>query len=396
METMINQLDLNEEILRLISMQQEGPYWDFKKEWYGKEKDADKLIDIICMANNLENRDAYIIIGVDEENGYSMCDVRNDPNRSNTQKLTEFLREKKFAGEYRPTVTVESLLCGGAMVDVIVVHNSLNVPFYLKEPYASKINKDRKVDAGNIYVRLQDSNTPRNAVADFHQVEYLWKKRFGMLLSPLQKVMLYLQHPKDWENSPCNDDKRYYIYAPEYTIEHSYEEEEDDDNRYVYYMLNQTNLSTHWYDIKIYYHQTVLANLEGIMLDSSRYFTPVPDSGGINLNGSYGWDITYSYMVEGTIDYIVHEFYYNADMNEAAVDSHDRFEECILIFRDEDERQKFHDYVREKWTTGDKIVEGGYVSHRKEVPDVFRGELEKRYLNAQILRQMLDSFRYTR
>jgi len=53
-------------------MHQEGPYWDYKKEWYGKEKEVDQLIDIICMANNLSNRDAYIIIGIDEEKNYEV------------------------------------------------------------------------------------------------------------------------------------------------------------------------------------------------------------------------------------------------------------------------------------------------------------------------------------
>ena len=56
-------LELIDEIEALIAMHQEGPYWDFKKEWYGDGKDSDMLIDIICMANNLVDRDAYIIIG---------------------------------------------------------------------------------------------------------------------------------------------------------------------------------------------------------------------------------------------------------------------------------------------------------------------------------------------
>ena len=54
-------MELYDEIEKLISLGQEGEYWDFKKEWYGKEKDEDLLLDIICMANNLVNRDAYII-----------------------------------------------------------------------------------------------------------------------------------------------------------------------------------------------------------------------------------------------------------------------------------------------------------------------------------------------
>ena len=45
----------HEEILRLINLHHEGSYWDFKKQWYSDK--CDLLHDIICMANNLENRD---------------------------------------------------------------------------------------------------------------------------------------------------------------------------------------------------------------------------------------------------------------------------------------------------------------------------------------------------
>ena len=64
-----------DEVKELISFKQEGSYWDFKREWYSEGKLADLLHDIICMANNLENRDAYIIIGIDEENDYCVRDV---------------------------------------------------------------------------------------------------------------------------------------------------------------------------------------------------------------------------------------------------------------------------------------------------------------------------------
>ena len=54
------------ELKQLISLKHEGGYWDFKREWF--DNTTDLLHDIICMANNLENRDAYIIIGIDQEN----------------------------------------------------------------------------------------------------------------------------------------------------------------------------------------------------------------------------------------------------------------------------------------------------------------------------------------
>lgn len=184
-------MELIDEIEELIMMHQEGPYWDFKREWYDDSKDGDLLIDIICMANNLVDRDAYIIIGVNEECDYAIQDVSQDANRRNTQMLTDFIRGKKFAGDFRPVVTVEQVHLDGGLVDVIVVHNSINTPYYLKEKY-------KGIFANNIYVRLQDSNTPVDKSADFHHVEYLWKKRFGMLLSPIEKVKLYLKHPEHW------------------------------------------------------------------------------------------------------------------------------------------------------------------------------------------------------
>ena len=107
---------LQEEILQLISLQQEGGYWDFKRQWYTNK--TDMLHDIICMSNNLHNRAAYIIIGIDEEKNYSVVDVSGDPNRKNTQKIVDFLKDKKFAGGIRPIVHVESVCCSGGTTTI--------------------------------------------------------------------------------------------------------------------------------------------------------------------------------------------------------------------------------------------------------------------------------------
>lgn len=120
-------MKLKEEIFRLISMKQEGGYWDFKKQWYGNK--TDMLHDIICMANNLHNRAAFIIIGVDEEQDYAVVDVKTDPNRKNTQKMVDFLKDKKFAGGIRPLVHVESVSLYSDNIDVIIIENSFNTPF---------------------------------------------------------------------------------------------------------------------------------------------------------------------------------------------------------------------------------------------------------------------------
>lgn len=174
------------EILELVLLKQEGSYWDFKREWYSPDKKADLLHDLICMANNLSNRDAYIIIGVDEENDYSFSSVKFDPNRKNTQQLVDFIREKRFAGGVRPIISVENIFLSKNEIDVIVVHNSDATPFFLTEKYQS-------VMPNNIYTRVMDSNTPKNKSADLPHIEMLWKKRFGLLSSPLERMLIYLR-----------------------------------------------------------------------------------------------------------------------------------------------------------------------------------------------------------
>lgn len=125
---MAEQSSLSEVIENLTALKHEGAYWDFKKQWYEEGKIADMLHDIICMTNNLADRDAYIIIGVDEEKDYCWQDVSNDQNRRNTQGITDFLKDKKFAGDIRPQVHVESLKIDDCVIDVIVVENIASTP----------------------------------------------------------------------------------------------------------------------------------------------------------------------------------------------------------------------------------------------------------------------------
>lgn len=54
-------------------------------------------------------------------------------------------------------------------LDVIVIKNSDNTPYYLRENY-------RNVASNNIYTQVIDTNTPKNKSADIIHVEYLWRK----------------------------------------------------------------------------------------------------------------------------------------------------------------------------------------------------------------------------
>lgn len=373
-----------EEILELISLKQEGSYWDLKKEWYEVGKQADLLHDIICMANNLENRDAYIIIGIDEENEYRVNDMTNADNRKSTQMLVDFMRNKKFAGGIRPRVMVEIMQLETGIIDIIVIKNGYSTPYVLEESYQG-------VNANNIYTRVMDSNTPKNKTAEISHIEYLWKKRFRLLTTPLEQVFYYFLNKEDWLDVPDDSSiiRQYYKYAPEYIIEYC---RCDDRDGYEYYLFSQTDSRPRWYNIYVKYHQTTLFSTIGIGLDGDRYFTNVPCTDFLFDDWRHEGNVSFKYYIKGTKEMILHDFFFDYD-NHEAVYARERFEECILIFSSDAEKFNFKEYADAKWSERQKYLEDVHLPYM-EVPDTYRKDaFKEEYENAIVLKKMLDDYR---
>lgn len=373
-----------EEILELISLKQEGSYWDFKKEWYEVGKQADLLHDIICMANNLENRDAYIIIGIDEENEYRVNDMTNADNRKSTQMLVDFMRNKKFAGGIRPRVMVEIMQLETGIIDIIVIKNGYSTPYVLEESYQG-------VNANNIYTRVMDSNTPKNKTAEISHIEYLWKKRFRLLTTPLEQVFYYFLNKEDWLDVPDDSSiiRQYYKYAPEYIIEYC---RCDDRDGYEYYLFSQTDSRPRWYNIYVKYHQTTLFSTIGIGLDGGRYFTNIPCTDFLFDDCRHNGNVSFKYYVKGTKEMILHDFFCDYDSHEAMY-ARDRFEEIILIFLSDEEKKIFKEYVATKWSERQNYLEDVRLPHM-ELPSTYREDaFKEEYENAIVLKKMLDEYR---
>lgn len=371
------------EVLKLISYKQEGAYWDFKKQWYEDGKQADLLHDIICMANNLENRDAYIIIGIDEEKDYCVNDLTNSADRKTTQMLVDFLRNKKFMGGIKPHVMVEPLQLENGVIDVIIVKNGYYTPYVLEENY-------RSVNANNIYTRIMDSNTPKNKTAEISHIEYLWKKRFRLLDTSLERAFFYLKSKEDWLDVEDNSSmiRKYYKYAPEYIIEHC---ECDDRDGYEYYLFSQMDSRPHWHNIYFRYHQTTLFSTIGIALDGGRYFTNVPWTGFL-FEGLNEKNISFKFMVNDTKEMILHEFLCDNESHEA-LSARGKFEECILIFFSEEEKEDFKKYAADKWIERQKYLEDEQLPYMK-LPKSYRQDaFKEEYENAIVLRKMLKEYR---
>lgn len=376
-----------EVILELINLRQEGGYWDFKKKWYKSDNKGkqDLLHDIICMSNNLDSRDAFIIIGVNEDDNYNLRDVSEDNGRKNTQNIVDFLKDKKFAGGLRPTVYVKSYQISGKTIDVIVILNDNNTPYYLTDNFQG-------IRANYIYTRIQDTNTPIDRSADIDKVEFLWRKRLGLTQTVLERFEIYLEDYENWNDGPYGEMQKYYKYFPEFTIE--YMSAKDGRDGYEYYLFSQTDSSPHWYDIQFKYHQTLLKELLGVALDGGRYFTPCPEIAGITLDKTknYNWDFSYRYFTKGTFKYKLNEFFY---LQESFSEEYSRmdFFEVVLLFETENERMEFEKFVRRNWDKRDMYLNNVYMPHIPNLPNYKEGAFIEEYENALVLNKMLSEFR---
>lgn len=373
-----------EEISELISLKQEGAYWDFKREWYEDGKQSDLLHDIICMANNLEERDAYIIIGIDEENEHRVNDMASAKNRKTTQMLVNFLRNKKFAGGIRPRVMVETMQLEEGIIDVIVIKNGYSTPYVLEEAY-------KGVFANNIYTRVMDSNTPKNKTAEISHIEYLWKKRFRLLTIPLEQVFYYLLKKEDWLDVPDDSSmaRQYYKYSPEYIIEYC---RCDDRDGYEYYLFSQTDSRPCWYNIYVKYHQTTLFSAIGVGLDGSRGFANVPCTDFLFDDWRIERSVAFKYYVKGSKEMVIYDFFCDYDSHEA-ISARDRFEECILIFSSDTEKASFKEYAASKWSERQNYLEDIILPHMELPQGYCEDAFKEDYENAIVLKKMLDEYR---
>jgi len=149
-------------------------------------------------------------------------------------------------------------------------------------PAGSK--KPRAVRANSIYTRIQDTNTPIDQTADLDKIEYLWRKRFGLGKTALQRLAILLDSPENW----TYDDVRsrfFYQYAPEFVlqIENSYLEEENREFREAhkrsefYCKLFPDSDGYYWEDFAVTYHQTVIYDGICAYLDGGRHLIAIPD-----------------------------------------------------------------------------------------------------------------------
>ena len=289
------------------------------------------------MANNRVDRDAYIIFGVSDDT-YDIVGAERDDNRRNQQLIIDQLKSKKFASGIRPRVEMRSFNLECHEIDVLIIKNTTDTPYFLIEDFKEN---GRTVRANHIYTRVGDTNTDIDKSADINNIEYLWKKRFFLTRSPFEQAIKKLENKNEWKR---HEDTFFNIYNPEFTVTIEDEDERLIPEFYSYAMMNE---STMYQIINLNYFGTKLYSRQRVVLDGGRYSTPVPEWEFICFSEYKTHpDYALKYFIKNDPSYKLNKFFYDEDDGEE-VEARRRFFEVVLLFENHEEKEGFLKYVHE-------------------------------------------------
>lgn len=278
----------------LIATGKEGDYWDFKRTSHAKPGDLIK--DIMCLANTPRHAgDRYIVYGVDDTG--SVVGMNSGPHRTQAD-IVNTLSRAGFAGGVYPDIYLQQIELQGHRLDVVVIKDRPEKPYYLQEGY----NRDGvRLNPGTVYARVRDSNTPSDQVASSHDIEQMWRERFGLDETPFERVQNYLLDQDGWTKT--SEYIWHYSQFPEFTISPT-EEETRPVQAGENWVRSATNPSAFVRSLRICFHQTVLAEVDCILYDEMRAITPAPRPRRVDFTK----DLWFFSLCADTLDFLFLQF----------------------------------------------------------------------------------------
>ena len=161
-------------------------------------------------------------------------------------------------------------------MDVLVIEDKPHKPYHLIEDYGPK---DKLVRAHHIYTRVGDTNTPLPGSAPPHEVERMWRERFGLDKPPLKRAQRYLWEPDAWLSMSEDEfmaNTLYHSVFPEFTLKVA--EASDVVARHEEWTRGEVRTDNNvagYY--KLYYHQTLLNRTRFVIFDDGKMSMVAPD-----------------------------------------------------------------------------------------------------------------------
>ena len=178
---------LSQMVADFIARNTEGVYWDFKRQHHTTK--GDLVHDVLCLANAGHAGPRFLIFGVDDSD-YSLHDIKRTDGRKTQADIAGLFRDNagKFFQSRFPTFHLREIAIDGTPLDVLVIEDEPKKPYYL-------IRNIEQVRAHHLYTRVCDTNTPANGSAQPHEVERMWRERFGLDAPALERAKKCLEEP---------------------------------------------------------------------------------------------------------------------------------------------------------------------------------------------------------
>ena len=342
--------DLTEIVGDLIAARKEGDHWDFKRDPHAKPGDLIK--DIICLANSPRHAgDRYIIYGVDDTG--TVVGMQSATRRTQAD-IVNTLSNAGFAGGVYPNIYLQQIELKGLRIEVLVIKDRPEKPYYLQRAY----NKGGvRLNPGTVYSRVRDSNTPSDQVAPFHDIERMWRERFGLDRTPYQRLQKYLLDKDSWVET--SEHVWFHSQWPEFTISPTEEEAwavQAGEN----WVRAATNPTAFVRPFKACFHQTVLASFECVLYDEMRAITPVPSTHVVCRNDRWFFS-----LCAGTPEFRFLQFLTGRKREQLLRDglSDGRgLSVPVILFRSDVERQAFTEELKRDPVTVEER-HGGFFRH---------------------------------
>jgi hypothetical protein len=250
--------------IRQLLQQPESEWLDFKQKHH--DNSATFLHDVLCLSNAYAENDRFLVFGVGDDR--QLHGVATDDKRKTNANVQDFLRGANL--NRIPTCRLESHEIGGVTIDVLTIKNRPDKPFYVTKDYD---HHGERVRNGVVYTRLGDTNIPKKECAPEDHVELMWRERFGLGLSPLERVERLLDRPDDWIKIE-GDAFLYHRQFPEFTIV-------DGETLNEKFIEAWTKLypdkSARSFEVQLRYLSTMLERFTFVACDGERYRIPLPE-----------------------------------------------------------------------------------------------------------------------
>lgn len=275
-------------VFQYLLIQEESETLDFKRQWH--ENNAKLLHDILCLSNSYSDENRYLIFGVDDSG--ALHGVEGDSNRKTNANIQDLLRASNFSRI--PDVKVSRISYEFHDYDIIEIKNRPDKPFFLTR---DKRERDIIIRAGVIYSRLGDTNTPLGETASDERMELMWRERFGIGKSPLERFRQLIETKANWI-APLDKREMHNRMFPEFVIIHG---KKINDRYHESWIDKFHDRSAYSHYIEVRYFNTLIEAFGFVVCDGGRYEIPIP---------RLGKGDTSFYIYEDSLEYKIADLYF--------------------------------------------------------------------------------------